>query len=294
MVLAAASAIAAAKDPCQTTSDDGLTSCNAAAQSVSWQQLGMCANLTEQQARQACKQTAQSAYQSALTSCQDQFNSRQQICQKLGGGAYDPVILPSNFTTNIDNPYLPFKPGTTYVYEGPTSQGFVRNTTEVTSNTKVINGVTCVEVHDQVYIDGVLSEDTLDWYAQDRQGNVWYFGEDSDELSNGRVTSLGGSWQAGVNGAKPGIVMEAFPKIGDFYRQEFLLGTAEDTAGVLKLNQKVTVPAGTFTGCVETYEISGLEPGALEHKYYAAGIGNVLTVDLVTGDTYPLVRILTH
>ena len=164
----------------------------------------------------------------------------------------------------------------------------------ITTRTKVLDGVTTVVVDDRVSLDGRLAEETLDYFAQDDAGNVWYFGEDSEELSNGRVTTLGGTWQAGVNGAKPGIVMEAHPKVGDFYRQEFLLGTAEDTAGVLSLDQSVTVPAGTFDHCLETYEITGLEPGALEHKYYSAGVGNVLTIDLVSGDRFPLVQILKH
>jgi len=252
----------------------------------------MCANISDSKGRQGCILKARSDYQAATTTCHDQFTSRNQICKKLGGGPYNPTIDPANFSTNIDNLYMPLKPGTTYIYEGPTSQGFIRTEFAVTTNTKLIDGVTCVEVHDQVFTDGALTEDTLDWFAQDKEGNVWYFGEDSEELVNGRVSSLGGSWQGGVNGASPGIVMEAHPKIGDFYRQEFLLNTAEDSAGVLDLNQTVTVPAGTFQHCLETKEITGLEPGALEHKFYAPGIGNVLTLDLVSGDTFPLVQIV--
>jgi hypothetical protein len=284
-------AIAEAGNVCQLTSQNGLNSCRKNAQGDYWTAIGMCANTSDSQSRQACILKAKSNYKDTITTCQDQFTSRNQICQKLGGGPYDPTIDPANFTTNIDNPYLPLKPGTTYIYEGPTSQGFIRNTFVVTTNTKRIDGVTCVEVHDQVFTDGQLTEDTLDWFAQDKDGNVWYFGEDSDELVNGRVSSLGGSWQAGLNGASPGIVMEANPKVGDFYRQEFLLNTAEDSAGVLDLNQTVTVPAGTFHHCLETAEVTGLEPGALEHKFYAKGVGNVLTVDLITGDTFPLVQI---
>jgi hypothetical protein len=294
IVTAAGTAMAGSQDPCALTSQDGLNSCKVGAQSTYWQAVGTCTNLTEKQARQACNAKAQSDFQSALTTCQDQFNTRQQVCQKLGGGAYDPLIDPANFTTNINNPYFPLQPGTTYIYEGPTSAGYIRNTLDVTTNTNLIDGVTTVEIHDQVFTDGALTEDTLDWYVQDKDGNVWYFGEDSDELINGRVSSIGGSWLAGVNGAKPGIIMKAHPKVGDFYRQEFQLGNAEDSAGVLSLNQTVTVPAGTFNNCLETYEVTGLEPGALEHKYYAAGVGNVLTVDTVTGDTFPLVQIVTH
>jgi hypothetical protein len=292
VLTAAATAVAGTPNVCQLTSHDGLNSCNKGAQGDYWTAVGLCANISDQGSRQACHQKAKSDYQSALTSCRDQFTERQQICQKVGGGPYDPTIDPANYTANIDNPYFPLKPGTTYIYEGPTSQGFIHTEFAVTSNTKLIDGVTCVEVHDQVFTDGELSEDTLDWFAQDKDGNVWYFGEDSDELVNGRVSSLGGSWQGGVNGASPGIVMQAHPKVGAFYRQEFLLNTAEDTAGVLDLNQTVTVPAGTFHHCLETQEITGLEPGALEHKFYARGIGNVQTIDLVTGDTFPLVQIV--
>jgi len=292
VVLAATTtAIAGATNVCQTTSQDGLNSCKKGAQGDYWTALGMCANISEPQSQQACLQKAKSDLQDALNSCQDQFTTRNQVCSKLGGGPYNPTIDPANFTTTIDNPYMPLKPGTTYIYEGPTSGGFVKNTVAVTTNTKIIDGVTCVEVHDQVFTDGALNEDTLDWFAQDRDGNVWYFGEDSEELINGRVSDLGGSWQAGVNGASPGIVMEALPKVGDFYRQEFLLNTAEDSAGVIDLNQTIKVPAGTFHHCLETAEVTGLEPGALEHKFYAKGVGNVLTVDLVTGDTFPLVQI---
>lgn len=286
----AAIAVAGTSNACQTTSQSGLAACKAGAQNTYWDSAGMCANLSESQARQVCYQTAKATLQSDLSSCQSQFTARQQVCQKMGSGPYDPLIDPSNFTTTIDNTYLPFKVGSTYVYEGPTTLGYVQNTTTVTSNTKVLDGVTVVEVHDAVYIDGLLSEDTLDWYVQDKQGNVWYFGEDSDELSAiGRVTSLGGSWSAGVGGAKPGIVMMAQPTVGKNYRQEFLLDTAEDSASVIAVEQTVVVPAGTFQHCIETAEFSGLEPGALEHKYYAPGVGNVLTVDMVTGDTFPLV-----
>ena len=287
-----ATTAAATANVCQVTSQDGLNSCTKGAQGDYWTAVGVCLNISRAQGRQECIQNAKSDYQSAVSSCQDQLTSRNQICQRLGGGPYDPTIDPANFTTNIDNPYFPLKPGTTYIYEGPTSRGFIHTEFVVTTNTKLIDGVTCVEVHDQVFTDGKLTEDTLDWFAQDKDGNVWYFGEDSDELVNGRVSSLGGSWQGGVNGASPGIAMKVHPKVGDFYRQEFLLNTAEDSAGVLNLNQTVTVPEATFHHCLETEEITGLEPGALEHKFYAPGVGNVLTVDLVTGDTFPLVEIL--
>ena len=133
-------AIAKAANVCQLTSQDGLNSCKKSAQGDYWTAIGMCANISDSQSRQACILKAKSDYKDAITTCEDQFTSRNQICRKLGGGPYDPTIDPANFTTDIDNPYLPLKPGTTYIYEGPTSQGFIRTTFAVTTNTKLIDG----------------------------------------------------------------------------------------------------------------------------------------------------------
>ena len=293
LLMTATPAVARDANVCQLTAQDGLSSCVLGAQSNSRTAAGMCVNVVDAPARRSCNQTAKANFQSALTICGDQLTARRQVCKSVGSGAYNPVIDPANFTTNIDNTYFPLKPGTTFIYEGPTSAGSIRTEFAVTSNTKIIEGVTGVEVHDQVFTDGQLTEDTLDWFAQDKDGNVWYLGEDSDELVGDRVSSLGGSWVGGVNNASPGIVMKAHPAVGDFYRQEFLLNTAEDAAGVLSLDVSATVPAGTFDHCLKTKEITGLEPGALEYKFYAPGIGNVLTVDTVTGDTFPLVQIVT-
>jgi hypothetical protein len=293
IILLIGSAITTAQNTnfCQITAQDALNSCQKKAESNFWNVQGTCVNLTDPSARQACLALGNSSYQSNLLSCQSQLAARQLVCSKVGAGPYNPPINPANFTTNIDNPYSPFKPGTIWLYAGPTSEGYQQDTVEVTFNTKIIDGVTCVEVHDRVYINEALAEDTLDWYAQDKEGNVWYFGEASEELENSRVTTVSGSWQAGVAGAQPGIIMLAHPTIGQYYRQEFQLNTAEDVAGVISLNQTVIVPAGKFDDLVETEEITGLEPGALEHKYYAKGVGNVLTIDEVTGDFFPLVQV---
>jgi len=152
-------------------------------------------------------------------------------------------------------------------------------------------GVTCIEVHDSVYVDDVLTEDTLDWFAQDKDGNVWYFGENTHELDGNEITNIDGSFKGGVNGAKPGIIMKANPTIGDFYRQEFDLGNAEDNAEVISLNESETVPFGTFNNCLKTEETTPLEPDGLEHKFYATGIGNILTVDEITGERVELVQV---
>src|SRR6266487_4061557 len=128
----AATAVAGTANVCPVTSQDGLNACKKSAQSDSWTAVGTCANISDLQSRQACTLKAKSDYDSAINTCQDQFTSRNQVCQKLGGGAYDPTINPADFTTNIDNPYMPLKPGITYIYEGPTSGGFIRTEFAVT------------------------------------------------------------------------------------------------------------------------------------------------------------------
>ena len=203
-------------------------------------------------------------------------------------------INPKDFSTTIDNPFFPLVPNTTFVYVGTKDGSPERDEFQVTDQTKVILGVHCRQVRDRGYINGVLAEDTLDWFAQDKNGNVFYFGEDTKELDeNGNVISTEGSWQAGVNGALPGIVMEANPHVGDTYQQEFAAPVAEDMATVLALHKTVNVPFGSFSNCLETEEFSPLEPGAIEHKFYARGVGFVQSVALRGGrERLELVTIL--
>jgi hypothetical protein len=195
------------------------------------------------------------------------------------GGSYNPVIDPADFVASINNQYLPTVPGTTFHYESQTQSGVETDDVFVTHDTKLILGVTCTVVLDTVSLEGALIEQTLDWYAQDEHGNVWYFGEDSKQYQNGQVVGTAGSWEAGVNDAKPGIVMEADPKPGDAYRQEYLPGVAEDLAKVLRVDASATVPYGSFESCVETKEWSTLELGIVEHKFYAPGVGFVLDTE---------------
>jgi len=278
-------------DFCRQTAQDVLTSCRDGAQSDYSLALGKCDNLADPAARAQCQQQASADLNDARQTCAEQNDARLAACQRLGGAPYDPVIDPSNFVARIDNPYFPLRPGTTFIYEGHTAEGFEHDEFTVTRNTRVILGVTCVEVHDTVTVDGELTEDTLDWFAQDRDGNVWYFGENTHELEDGLITTIDGTFMAGVNGDKPGIVMKAHPAIGDFYRQEFSLDNAEDFAETLSLTESVTVPAGTFHNCLKSQETTPLETDLLEHKFYAPGVGNVLTVDATTGDRVELVRI---
>jgi len=189
-----------------------------------------------------------------------------------------PVFNASNFanSTRIDNPYFPLKPGTTFVYDGlPKGQG-QHTEVQVTRETRMIQGVNCVVVHDRVWAKGELLEDTFDWYAQDQAGNVWYMGEQTTEYKNGVPSTSAGSWEAGVNGAQPGYIMEAHPQVGDAYRQEYLAGEAEDNAAVTGLSQSVSVPYGSWAGNVlVTKEWTPLERSVLENKYYAPGVGMV-------------------
>jgi len=190
-------------------------------------------------------------------------------------------INPDDFPNSIiiNNPFLPLEAGNTFIYKGVKDGKQQKDHFAVTDRTVVIDGVSCRVVHDKVFMQGFLQEDTFDYFAQDRDGNVWYFGEDTKELDrHGNVVTTAGSWRAGVNGAQPGVIMEAHPKVGDHYFQELAAPLAQDEAVVLNLHKTVAVPFGTFTNCLETREFTQLEPGNVEHKFYARGIGFVLGV----------------
>ena len=205
--------------------------------------------------------------------------------------AYAPHINPSGFTTKIDNKYFLLKPGTTFVYQGNSGGNQERDVMSVTHSTKQIMGVKCVVVDDRVLAGGKLAEKTFDYYAQDKKGTVWYFGENSKEYKNGKVSTQG-SWEAGKHGAKPGIIMQAHPKVGQSYRQEYLKGSAEDMAKVLDLNGSVKVPYSSFNHVLVSKEWSPLEPGVVAHKYYAAGGGDIKEVTVKgPSETLGLVKV---
>jgi hypothetical protein len=197
-------------------------------------------------------------------------------CSDNGTGPLEnPPFDPTNFVTQVTNPFFPLAPGTINYYEGQADDAAQTDSAEVLTEQKTILGIQASIVHDRVYTDGELIEDTFDWYAQDTDGNVWYLGEDTKELEGGQVVSTEGSWEAGVNGAQPGIIMWADPgaHVGNQYRQEFASGVAEDLGKVVAVNQTVDIAYGTLTGCVKTEDTSGLEPGVLENKYYCPDIG---------------------
>ena len=200
---------------------------------------------------------------------------------------------PENFAGDkIDNPYFPLKPGTRFIYRGESEGTPTRNVTIVTRETKEILGVTTVVVHDIAYEEGVLVEDTFDWYAQDKDGNVWYFGEATKKIDEEGNVSTEGSWEAGVDGALPGIVMLADPQVGDTYQQENFPGEAEDTAEVIGFEDSFCVEYGCFDNVLVTKDWNPLEPGILEQKYYASGVGFISAVMVEGGDEQTeLVRI---
>jgi hypothetical protein len=200
-----------------------------------------------------------------------------------------PQIDPANFVSEVTNPYFPLVPGTTFVYEGQSEGVLTREVMTVTNETKVILGVTTTVVHVQSFeFDGemfVLVEDTFDWYAQDVEDNVWYFGEDTRELDeNGNVISTEGSWEAGVDGAQPGIIMLADPKKGKPYQQENAPDVAEDRAKVIGFEDNVCVLYGCFDNVLVTKEWTPLERGVVENKYYAKGVGFILSIMVKGGE----------
>jgi len=205
----------------------------------------------------------------------------------------DEAIDPANFVDVVDNPWFPLIPGTTFTYKGTADGEPTTDVFAVTHDTKVVDGITTTVIKDDVFVRGVLEERTEDWYAQDRDGNVWYFGETTAELNRrGKVTSTAGSWEAGVDGARPGIFMPADPAIGLAYPQEQFLGEAEDWFVVLFEDMRAKVPAGTWTDTIVTGEWTPLEPGIVGEKWYAKGVGQVRENTISGGqETLELVKV---
>lgn len=199
----------------------------------------------------------------------------------------EPVTLdPAEFTTGIDNPWWPMRPGSRWVYRETDPEGAVqRVVVTVTDRTRrIANGVTARVVRDVVTEDGLPVEVTEDWYAQDREGNVWYLGEDTREYDErGRVESTAGSFEAGVDGAQAGVIMPADPRPGLAYRQEYDKENAEDAGEIVSLSEQAEVPAGHFRPALMTRERNPLEPKVLEFKFYARGVGPVLAVGVSGG-----------
>jgi hypothetical protein len=199
------------------------------------------------------------------------------------GGNYAPSIGPANFVDVVDNTYFPLIPGSRWVYEGESEGVAERIEVEVLPERRDIMGISAVVVRDTVYVEDELAEDTYDWYAQDTDGNVWYLGEETKEFDNGQ-TSDAGSWEYGVDGALPGIVMLANPTVGDAYRQEYWAGEAEDMGEVIEVGATVTIGLGDYTDVVVTQDWTPLEPDVIETKSYAPGVGVIHEADVAGGD----------
>lgn len=204
----------------------------------------------------------------------------------------NPQINPSDFTTRITNRYFSLPAGKKMIYETQTGDGLEHIEILVTGKTKKVMGVNTLVYWDRMWVDKELVEDTRDYLAQDKAGNVWYFGEDVDNFENGKLVDHAGSWLAGTDGAKPGIWMKASPKAGDTYRQEYYAGTAEDMVDVLSVSETVTVRGMKYTGCLKTYDYTPLDPDSKEYKYYCSQAGgNVLTENLTTGNKAELIKV---
>lgn len=203
---------------------------------------------------------------------------------------------PSRFVQNIDNPWFPLKPGTTFVYRGGKDGKAGSDIVQVTHRTKLISGVRTVAVDDTLILNGKVEEHTIDWYAQDRAGNVWYFGERTAEYdARGNVTSREGTWMDGVDGARAGIYIFGNPTVGRSALQEYYKGHAEDHFTVVSLSAPVTVPYGSFSHALKTREWTPLEPGILDAKYYVHGLGEVKEVT-VKGplEVWKLVQVIRY
>jgi hypothetical protein len=289
---------------CSKTASAAYLACYNEKKDDYWIAQGNCYNTAEED-QSECFQEAKAEYKDAKGDCQDQLDARKDLCDELGEDPYDPTIKPANFENPDEigdgvtpNPYFPLVPGSFWKYK-TRQDGEVTetNTDEVLTDTKEIMGVECVVVHDIVYkgnstSDDDIIEDTYDYYAQDVEGNVWYFGEFSLSFEED-LPSMEGSWIFGMDDAKPGIVMFANPLPpgvgeGTVYRQEFLLGDAEDWAQLESLDAEVNVSDHPEFSCAQatdtepgdncrgTAEGTPLEPDVIEHKYYKPGIGTVL------------------
>jgi hypothetical protein len=197
----------------------------------------------------------------------------------------EPVELdPADFVAGIDNPYWPMAPGSRWVYRETDGEGNrQRVVVTVTDRSKTILGIDATVVHDVVSEKGEVIEDTFDWYAEDRWGNIWYLGEDTKEFEDGKVVSAEGSWEAGLDGAEAGILVPGRPEVGTAYRQEYYAGEAEDEGKILSLDEQADVPFGSFDSVLMTEDTTPLEPDVREHKYYAQGVGPVLALDISGG-----------
>ena len=273
------------RNACSETALAARNACQGEMEDDYWIAVGKCQNLGDARERKSCLAEALAARTEAEALCQAQLVAREEVCGLLGQAPYDPTIRRGDFLSAAQaaaspHPYFPLVPGTTWHYVNGSETIDIM----VTDQTVEILGVECLAVRDVARENGEIIEDTTDWYAMDKDGNVWYFGEHSETWEAGELVNLDGTWKAGVDGGKAGIIMWASPTVDMVYRQEFLLGEAEDLARVLSTTASEQVPAAACDGdCLETHDFTPIEPGSGGDKYYAAGVGLMLEVDPETG-----------
>jgi hypothetical protein len=253
----------------------------------------------------ACFDATDEAFDEGREECGEIFAARLELCEALEDATYEPpfglefaasFVDPRDIGTSVvPNPYLPLVTGNRWTYESEDETV----TVEVTDETKLIDGVRCVTVNDVVTEDGVVIEDTDDWFAQDVDGNVWYCGEiaqdfelfEGDDPDLPEIVELGGSWKHGREGAKAGLLLPFAPAPGDVIRQEVKYTDAEDVIEILSVTATEAAPGGSCAGnCLQTRDFTPLEPDAEEHKYYAPGIGLILELDPESGDRLELME----
>lgn len=274
---------------CSRSARLGYLACAHDAADEFWTVQSDCTNVSDPIDHSNCRTSAYDEFDDATEECEEILEAREDFCGDFGEARLEVSINPDNFVnpadigTTVDpNPYFPLVPGYRWTYEGDGETIQV----EVTEDIFTIMDVPVVVVNDLVTEDGENVEDTNDYYAQDVDGNVWYFGEIALNYEDGRVVDVDGSWTAGEEKAQPGIIMHASPMVGMIYRQEYLFDEAEDVGEVIDTEATEMVPAAMCAGtCVVIRDYTPLEPDANELKYYAPGIGLILEVDLSEPET---------
>lgn len=297
---------------CSDTADLLFNACGHEAQDDFLVASAVCLNTADDRERSQCEDDAASGLDEKTGLCTGQKDMRLQACARLGEDRYDPDLEPVMFDTNFTrptrpNPYFPLTPGFRWKYTNATET----NTVEVTRDTKLIDEITCIVVRDQVFVRGVVTEATNDWYALNKDGNVWYFGEETGEYETFKgdnpmrpeLVNIDGSFKAGRDGDKPGIIFRTAPRVGETYVEEASLGNAEDVTDVLSTSysygrdaeldrdvpRKLAQLFCSAGDCVVTRNYSLLEPGVFERKYYARNVGVFLERNPDTGEVDSLV-----
>lgn len=280
--------------------------------------IAICLNESDNDEQRNCFREARIAQRDGNRECREVFRARKDLCNSIGEAPYDPpfgeefagsFVDPTEIGISVTpNPFFPLVAGNKWVYEGTSVDDEGEEETEtvtvtVTDQTKLIDGVTCVTVIDVAEVDEEVVEITDDWFAQDIYGNVWYCGEisenfesfEGDNPESPELVDIDGSWKAGRDGAKAGILLPSVPEVGSTIRQEVSWGDAEDVIEVLATDATETAPGGSCNGdCLVTYDFTPLDAEANENKYFAPGIGLIVEIDLNTGDRVELIEFTSN